>query len=82
MGGGGGGGRGRWGEGAEGSLNENSSKREVFRLFIFRIVSPIFQQTSIILLIKLLHLSNFQFFNFIHNIYENIAKGDMVTISP
>ena len=38
------GGRGRWGErevGGEGSLNENSSKREVFRLFIFRIVSPL-----------------------------------------
>ena len=26
--------------GARESLNENSSKREVFRLFIFRIVSP------------------------------------------
>ena len=38
VGGGGGGG----GE----SLNENSNKREVFRLFIFHIVSPILQQTG------------------------------------
>ena len=31
-----------------GSLNEKSSKREVFRLFIFHIVSQILQQTSMI----------------------------------
>ena len=49
---GGGGGEGR---GGVGWLNENSSKREVFRLFIFRINSSILQQTSIILLINLLH---------------------------
>ena len=46
---GGGGGRRR------GGSKKNSSKIEVFRLFIFRIVSPILQETSMILLIKLLH---------------------------
>ena len=32
--------RGAWEGVARGGLNENSSKRGVFRLFIFRIVSP------------------------------------------
>ena len=37
------------GQGRE-SLNENSRKREVIRLFIFHIVSPRLQQTSMILI--------------------------------
>ena len=40
-------------------LNENSSNREVFRLFIFHIVSPILQQTSMIFIRSFYRSSHF-----------------------